>query len=489
MRRSGVLMHITSLDSPGGIGTMGKSAYAFADFLEKAGLTVWQVLPIGPTGYGESPYQSASTFAGNPMLIDLDALVAEGLLDRAPDASPAGAQAVDFDRVREEKRALLRRSFLQSFEKARTEVDAFTREETWLKDYALFMAVKRHFGDRMWSEWPDRSIRMREKDTLQRYARELAPEVDYHRYVQYLFFRQWRRLKAYVNQKGIRLFGDMPIYVAEDSSDTWANPALFQLDEALRPARVAGVPPDYFSADGQRWGNPLYNWKTLRKRKFDWWLQRLAAAGRMFDWLRIDHFIGFANYYSIPAACPTAREGRWEKAPGFALFRRVRRELPGLRIVAEDLGEVGPRVKRLLKKCGYPGMKVLVFGFDSDEGNPHFPGNIVRNSIVYTGTHDNDTALGWWEKADGSVRGLAERHLPGGADIAERLIECAFQSVADTAIVPMQDFLHLGGEARMNYPGTVGGNWLWRMLPGAASDALAREIRLLNRRTHREGTT
>ena len=490
MRRSGVLMHITSLPSPGGVGTLGREARAFVDFMARAGLSVWQVLPIGPTGYGESPYQSGSTHAGNPMLIDLPLLREEGLLDAELPESAASPDRADFAAVRSEKERLLRLSFAQSFSRVEAQVRAFVAEQAWspgggrsvnwLETYALYAAIKDACGGDMWTRWPRQYQDIRRVDPA-----PFRRDADFYAYCQWLFFRQWRALREYANQRGVALFGDMPIYVAEDSADTWAEPRLFQLGKDFRPLRVAGVPPDYFSADGQRWGNPLYNWRRMRLDRFQWWLRRLHSAGELFDWLRIDHFIGFANYYSIPASCPTAREGKWVNAPGRALFRRVERALPDLKIVAEDLGEVGPRVRSLIDCFGYPGMKVIQFGFDSDQKNPHFPGNIVRNCVAYTGTHDNDTVMGWWEKASEPVKALAMRTLPAAADICEAMIECVFASVADTAVVPMQDFLKLGGEARMNYPGTVGGNWLWRMRPGADDEALAARIRALGERTGR----
>ncbi len=491
MRQSGVLMHMTSLPSPGGVGTLGKEAYAFADFMEKAGLRVWQMLPIGPTGYGESPYQSGSTHAGNPMLIDLELLREEGLLDAELPDPASDPDRVDFPNVRARKEALLRLSFQQSFARVKEDVREFSARQAWSPDgkknvnwldtYALYAAIKDACGGAMWTKWPKEYQDVRRVD-----AAPFQESADFYRYCQWLFFRQWQALKDYVHAKGIALFGDMPIYVAEDSADTWAEPELFQLDKKdFTPLRVAGVPPDYFCADGQRWGNPLYDWKKMRRDRFRWWLRRLHSAGAMFDWLRIDHFIGFANYYSIPASCPTAREGKWVKSPGKALFKRVEKALPDLKIVAEDLGEVGPRVRKLIDHFGYPGMKVIEFGFDSDQANPHFPGNIVKNCVAYTGTHDNDTVQGWWDKAAEPVKELARKTLPPAENICEAMIECVFASAAETAIVPMQDFLHLGGEARMNFPGTVGGNWLWRMRPGAASDALAAHIRALNERTGR----
>ena len=383
--------------------------------------------------------------------------------------------------MRQEKTRLLRASFAQSFARVAGEVDAFFASQSdHLRNYAAFAALKERFGGLMWTQWPREA-----RDFSRLNPALLGEEFDFHRYCQWLFFRQWRALRDYARERGVLLFGDMPIYVAQDSADVWEAPELFQLDGDYAPTRVAGVPPDYFCEDGQRWGNPLYNWKKMKRTGFSWWLDRLRAAGAMFDILRIDHFIGFANYYSIPASCPTAREGKWVKAPGRALFRRVARQLPELRIVAEDLGEVGSRVKRLIRRCGFPGMRVLVFGFDSDEKNPHYPANLEQNCVVYTGTHDNDTVMGWWEAASEPVKALAMRTLAQTDDVCDAMIECAFASKAETAIVPMQDVLHLGNEARMNHPGTVGGNWLWRMRPGAADEALSRRLLALARQTNR----
>lgn len=485
MRRSGVLLHITSLPSPGGIGTMGKSAYAFVDFMQKSGLSVWQVLPIGPTGCGESPYQSASTFAGNPLLIDLALLKEEGLLRAELPLYQGDPNRVDFPWVKREKTRLLKQSFDESFEKLKPSVEQFANHHAWAKDYALFMAIRAHFADAAWHDWPDKALVKREPGAILRAADKFAQQVNYHLYTQYLFFRQWTALKTYANNKGILLFGDMPIYVAEDSADCWTNPSLFKLDAHLRPTCVAGVPPDYFSRDGQRWGNPIYDWRAMKREKFSWWISRLSAAMELYDWLRIDHFIGFANYYSIPVDSSTARSGAWRRAPGFSLFRRVKRELGGMHIVAEDLGEVGPRVARLLRFCGYPGMRVLCFGFDSDMHNPHFPSNIPQNCVVYTGTHDNDTVIGWWDKLSLITQSFAESNLPPSDNIADAMIACAFFSDAETAIIPMQDFLHCNSAARMNTPGTVGGNWLFRMPPDAPLGALSETIFALNERSKR----
>lgn len=486
MRRSGVLLHLTSLPSPGGIGTLGKDAYAFVDWLKLAGMSIWQVLPVGPTGYGDSPYQSPGTHAGNPMLIDLELLKRDGLLDADATGFKACSNRHDIKALKERA---LRLSFDQSYHRVEDKVNAFARAHPDIDDFAMFMAVKDYFEGCMWTKWPDVAIRMREESALKHYGRVLRDDINFHRYAQYLFYTQWQALKAYANKRGVSIFGDMPIYVAEDSADTWANPSMFQLDQDRRPIKVAGVPPDYFSEDGQLWGNPLYDWKALKRDGYQWWLNRLRTAGELYDMVRVDHFIGFANYYAIRAGATNARLGKWEKAPGRSFFFTVKRKLPGLNIIAEDLGEVNKRVKRLLRYCGYPGMKVLCFGFDSDETNPHFPANVHKNSVVYTGTHDNDTALGWWEKASDGVKAFARAFLPDRDSICLSMIEAALGSEADTAILPMQDILQLNSDARMNAPGTVGGqNWQWRMAPDALTDELADSLRDLNEFYERKQT-
>lgn len=489
MRQSGILLHISSLPGPGGIGSMGKEAFAFADFLRASGMRLWQVLPMGPTGYGESPYQSSSVFAGNPMLISCARLREEGLLtyEDSEEFSPETLDQVDFPAVRENKEKLLRRCFAQSEKKLAKELTDFIRENPWAEDFALFTAVKKHFSDQMWTRWPDEGIRLRQKDAVARYRRELDVEVRYHLFCQYLFRRQWFALKKYCNGLGIRLFGDMPIYVAEDSADTWTHPEVFQLDKNRVPKRVAGVPPDYFSADGQLWGNPLYRWTSLRLHGYGWWVERMRAMAAMYDLIRIDHFIGFANYYSIPHGAPNARGGKWVVGPGKSLFRTFNRKLPGLPIIAEDLGCLSPRVQRLLDYVGYPGMKVLTFAFGGGDDNVHLPQNYQTNCVAYTGTHDNDTVLGWLAAQDENTVAHARRVLgfDRPEDAPEAFIRGVMESRADTAVIPMQDALHLDGSARMNLPGTIGGNWLWRMLPGSDSAELARHLRELNDATHR----
>ena len=489
MRRSGILMHISSLPGPGGIGSLGKEAYAFADFLKASGMAVWQVLPLGPTGYGESPYQSSSVFAGNPMLISCAALREAGLVayDDGEEFTPDDPERVDYPAVRESKEKLLRRCFAQSEGKLQKELAAFRRENPWVEDFALFTALKARYGGAMWTKWPDREVRRRQPAALERCRRELDGEIRYHLFCQYLFFRQWFALKRYCNGLGIRLFGDMPIYVAEDSADTWTHPEAFQLDGEGVPKRVAGVPPDFFSADGQLWGNPLYRWFSLRLHGYGWWVERMAAMAKMYDIVRIDHFIGFANYYSVPQGAPNARTGKWIIGPGKSLFRTLEKKIPGLNIVAEDLGCVNDRVRRLLTAVGYPGMRVLSFGFGGGEDNPHLPANYVTNSVVYTGTHDNDTVRGWIGTADDAALAQARQLL--GFDKPEdgpaAFVRAVLASRADTAMIPMQDVLGLGGWARMNRPGTIGNNWLWRMAPGAATPELAQRLRRENEATNR----
>ena len=489
MRQSGILMHITSLPSPGGLGDLGREAFEFADFLHRAGMRIWQVLPVGPTGYGESPYQSSSAFAGNPLLISPGLLREEGLLsfDDAELYTPASPEKAEYDAVRASRLSLLRRAFQQSGEKMRPEVDAFRRENPWADDYALFSAVKEHFGGAKWTEWPDRGIRNRRLFSRWRYRRSLREEIDFHLFCQTVFRKQWMALKKYCNEREISIFGDMPIYVAEDSADTWTRPEVFQLDRNRIPIRVAGVPPDYFSADGQLWGNPLYRWDRLKKTGYAWWVDRMRAMNTLYDIVRVDHFIGFGNYYSIPYGAPNARNGEWIIGPGKDLFRRLKEAVPDLRIVAEDLGEVSDRVRELMDWTGYPGMRVMCFGFDGDESNPHFPANYQEHMVLYTGTHDNDTVLGWAEKASPKALGFARKTL-GFRDLEEApqaFLEAALRSPAETVVLPMQDVLGLGSEARMNTPGTIGGNWLWRMKPGADTPELAEKLRRLNTETQR----
>ena len=489
MRTSGILMHISSLPSPGGIGDLGHEAYAFADFLQASGMKIWQVLPIGPTGYGESPYQSSSVFAGNPLLISCELLREEGLLSYKDEEAAVAApeDTVDYDAVRKIKTMLLRRCFQKSWKSCASRVELFRKENPWVDDFALFTAVKEHFKSVMWTQWPDEEIRFRKPAAVARYTQQLQEDIRFHIFCQYLFRKQWFDLKKYCNDRNLLIFGDMPIYVAEDSADTWTHPEVFQLDKNRVPKRVAGVPPDYFSEDGQLWGNPLYRWTRLRLHKFDWWVDRMKGMASLYDLIRIDHFIGFANYYSIPHGAPNARNGKWVIGPGKALFKRLQAEIPGIRIIAEDLGEVNQRVRRLLDWCGYPGMKVLTFGFDGDESNPHFISHYTSNCVAYTGTHDNDTTLGWAQKANPKALRFAmdTLHFSSVEEAPEAFIRALFKTDCDTVIVPMQDVLGLGGEARMNLPGTIGGNWLWRMKDGALTAGLSMKLYKLNKETNR----
>lgn len=488
MRQAGVLMHISSLPGPEGIGTLGKDARRFLRFLKDAGMALWQVLPISPTGYGESPYQCFSSFAGNPLFIDLEILEEEGLYQPAEKSEVPPAEKVDYAATMKAKEEALRLCFQQSQEKLKDEVEAFLAEQGhWLKDYALFYALKKHFGGGSWMDWPDEQIRMRQPEAMAKYRELLKEDIAYQAFVQYLFFKQWRALKKDANALGIRLFGDMPIYVAMDSADCWANPEIFLLDHERRPLWVAGVPPDYFTMDGQLWGNPLYDWKRLRKDRYRWWIQRLRAMGEIYDLIRVDHFIGFANYYAVRYGASTARYGGWRVGPGRHFFKRVRKELPDLHIIAEDLGAINDRVRKLLNFCGYPGMKVLSFAFSGGDDNIHLPEHCLKHSVYYTGTHDNDTVLGWWEKAGEAERARAREvlQLKDDSKICQAMVEEVLKSRADTAILPMQDLLCLPGSARMNLPGTLGGNWLWRMLPDALNDQLSQRLKAFIDQTER----
>ncbi len=488
MRESGILLHLTSLHGPEGCGTLGQEARDFVDFLAEAGMSIWQVLPISPTGYGESPYQSFSTFAGNPNMIDLRTLVHEGLLPEVPPFQTQDPARVDFPAVIAYKEEALRVAYRHAKAKVKAEQAAFLEEQAhWLNDYALFRAIKRHYNNASWMDWPDENIRKRHPDALAFYQSQFQDEMDFHVFTQYLFFKQWGALKDYANGKGIQLFGDMPIYVAMDSADTWANPECFELNAERRPTKVAGVPPDYFAADGQLWGNPLYNWKAHRKNGYAWWLRRLSAMGSYFDLIRVDHFIGFANFYAVRSGAANARWGAWRIGPGRHFFERVQKALPDLGIIAEDLGAVNDRVHKLLQFVGYPGMKVLGFAFSGGDDNVHLPWHVRSNSVYYTGTHDNNTALGWWDAAPGHEKGRAW-HVLGmrdGDHICDKMMEVVFNSRAQRAIVPMQDVLRLPADARMNIPGTLGGNWLWRMQDGAINPDTARRLRELNTRTGR----
>ncbi|HEV2720655.1 MAG TPA: 4-alpha-glucanotransferase [Thermoanaerobaculia bacterium] len=465
-RAAGVLLHPTSLPGPGGIGSLGEPAFAFLDWVQSAGLRMWQVLPLNPPGYGNSPYGCLSSYAGNPLLISL------------PSDDVPSEDHVDFNRVREVKHAALRQSFAQfRAGEDRAALTAFERDNAWLPDWALFAALKEQHGDRAWTEWPP-ELAFRDKEAIARARRELADEIRFHKYVQWLFFTQWAAVRRAAAARGITIMGDVPIYVAWDSADVWANRHLFQLDDEGRPTVVAGVPPDYFSETGQRWGNPLYRWDTLRETRFRWWVSRIRAALRFADVVRMDHFRGFAAYWEIPAQEPTAIHGRWVPAPGKALFDAIRNALGGLPLVAEDLGHITEEVHALRRVIGIPGMRVLQFAFQQPD-SPHLPHCYAPETVVYTGTHDNDTARGWFENASEEERAAVATYLglDDVDDAAWTLIRAAFTSVAQTAIVPVQDILDLGSEGRMNMPGDEKGNWTWRLREGALTAHHAGRVR------------
>ena len=498
-RRSGILLPVTSLPSPNGIGCFSREAYEWVDFLKAAGQTYWQVLPLGPTGYGDSPYQSFSTFAGNPYFIDLQEFVDRGWLKkREVSATNFGADpaSVDYGQIYHVRFRILRKAYDRSplalraaagEEQADRELrEAFERfvEENreWLPDYALYSAIKQKQGGRSYIEWPEK-LRRRDEKELAKQREKLADEIRFYEFQQFFFARQWLALKAYANENGIDIIGDVPIYVAFDSADTWAGPELFQLDEEGIPTAVAGCPPDAFAATGQLWGNPLYRWDYHKETGYAWWLRRLRNCFAWYDVLRIDHFRGFDEYYSIPWGDSTAEFGHWEKGPGYDFIGTVKKELKGCRIIAEDLGYLTPSVIRLLKRSGFPGMKVLQFAFDSREESDYLPHNYPANCVVYTGTHDNETMRAWCRVVSRGDYGFAKRYLgyvPAKTP-ETAFIRSAMASVADTCVIPVQDYLGLGHEARINTPSTLGGNWLWRLVPGQLTPELAEEIRRMTK--------
>lgn len=483
MRKSGVLLPVSSLPSPYGIGAFSKEAYAFVDFLESAGQKLWQILPLGPTGYGDSPYQSFSTFAGNPYYIDLEELIEKGWLTEEECGKTdwgADSACVDYEKMYFGRFPLLYKAFENSgIDKDGNFADFCRENDWWLTDYALFMAIKDNQGGVSFMDWED-GLKKREPSAMERCKEELADQIRFWQFLQYLFVRQWTALKQYANDRGISIIGDIPIYVALDSADTWASPELFQLDEDCVPRAVAGVPPDAFSATGQLWGNPLYDWDYHRKTGFDWWVRRLDYCCRLYDVVRIDHFRGFEAYFSIPYGDSTAVNGHWEKGPDYALFAALKDKLGKKRVIAEDLGVITPPVRKMIRKCGYPGMKVLQFAFDSPDSE-YLPHNYEKNCIVYTGTHDNQTTKAWYEENRRGVQQYIRKYLRvrTGSGVTEAMIAAALSSVADTAVIPVQDWLSLGGEARINLPSTLGNNWKWRLKAGQLTPALAAHMKEL----------
>ena len=485
MRESGILMHITSLPGPYGIGTMGKYAYEFVDFLEAAGQSYWQILPLTPTGYGDSPYQSFSACAGNHYLIDLDFLVEEGLLRQEEiDAVSWGSdpERVDFGILYAQRSRILGLACQRFVPDAGYE--AFVAEnESWLREYALFMALKARFGGVSWLNWEE-DLKLHREPALEQMRRELAGEIRLQYFLQYQFDRQWKALRSYANGKGIRIIGDVPIYVPLDSADVWAEPELFQLDEGRHPEVVAGCPPDAFTADGQLWGNPIYNWEKMHETEYAWWVKRLKAAEKMYDVVRIDHFRGFESYWSIPAGDDTARNGHWVKGPGMDFIHAIQHSLPELDFIAEDLGYVTREVRQLQLASGYPGMKVIEFAFDSREESDYLPHLYPVESVCYTGTHDNVTLMQWFDEASPEDVAYARAYL--GLNEEEGyvwgMIRGGMGSVSRVCIVQMQDYLELGKPARMNFPGTLStANWTWRAKEGFDSESLCRRIHHLTK--------
>jgi 4-alpha-glucanotransferase len=495
-RCSGILLHITSLPGPHGIGDLGVSAHRFVDFLAESGQTIWQVLPVSPTGYGDSPYQCFSAFAGNPLLIDLTRLRDRGWLesDDLRDASQLPEDYVDYAKVIDLKRSLLCKAAqhfsANAIDSDANAFDAFCKDKSWwLDDYALFMAGKDFHQGVVWTEW-DAGLAQRDSTALMHWRERLSEEVEFHKFAQFEFFRQWENLKDRCQRKGIRIMGDIPIYVAHDSADVWAHREMFQLDENGRPTVVAGVPPDYFSATGQLWGNPIYRWDVLARSGYRWWIDRFHASLKLFDMVRLDHFRGFEAYWEVPAEASTAIGGKWVKGPGRELFEVLHRELKELPVVAENLGVITPEVERLRQEFGFPGMSLLQFAFGNDPQGPSFrPHNYTRELVAYTGGHDNDTTVGWWKSA-----GIGESTRTAEDICKEReftksylglenepihwaFIRAVMASIAEIAIVPLQDVLGLGSEARMNLPGTLSGNWKWRYRAGVLTQEIKAKLK------------
>ncbi len=483
MRASGILLHISSLPSDYGIGTLGEEAYKFVDFLSDCGQHYWQILPVCPTSFGDSPYQSFSTFAGNTYFIDLDILKKDGLLEEEEYKSIVWSKtkdAVDYGILYEKRFAVLRKAFSRFKSDIPSDFEMFlSKNDKWISNYGLFMSIKECFDGKPWHEWED-GLKKRDPHTLWQFKTEHGDDVVFWEFLQYEFSKQFSALKEYANSKGISIIGDIPIYVAYDSADVWVYTDLFDLDSELCPNAVAGCPPDAFSATGQLWGNPVYNWQRHRETGWDWWAQRLRASFNWFDFVRIDHFRGFDEYYAIPYGDETAEYGRWEKGPGAEFFDAMKCLLGELPIIAEDLGTLTPSVKELLSYTKFPGMKVLEFAFDSDEPSDYLPHNHIRNSVVYAGTHDNDTIIGWKRGLDRKTLSRCRKYLrlysKNDADFAWEFIMAAFASVSDTVIIQMQDYLALGSEARMNIPSTSENNWQWRMKKGCLTKGLSQRI-------------
>ncbi len=488
-RNSGIIMHIASLPGKYGIGTLGEEAYKFADFLEKSGQKYWQILPLGPTSFGDSPYQSFSAFAGNPYFIDFDVLNKKGLLKLEEYENVnfgENNEEIDYALIFTEKMKVLRVAFnkfatnISEESEIKNKFNEFKNKNSfWLEDYALYMSVKEEFDLKSWQQW-DEDIKLRKPEAVALYKEKLKDEIEFWNFIQYEFFEEWSKLKEYVNELGIEIIGDIPIYVSEDSADVWSNPDAFLIDkETLKPKKVAGCPPDIFSATGQLWGNPIYDWQYMHETEYKWWIDRVRESLKIYDWLRIDHFKGFESYYSIPYGEPTAKNGKWVKGPGMEIFDAIRKSLGEVNIIAEDLGTLTEETIKLRDDNKFPGMKILTFAFDSGSDNPFLPHNYEKNFIAYTGTHDNDTVRGWIEKTapkEQVEKAIQYLNLNEEEGYNWGFIRGIWSSVANVSIAQMQDFLNLGNEARINMPSTLGCNWKWRAKGEAFTDTLAKRI-------------
>ncbi|MBQ6372182.1 MAG: 4-alpha-glucanotransferase [Oscillospiraceae bacterium] len=484
-RASGILMPMSSLPSKYGIGDLGLEARKFIDFLEEAGQTYWQLLPLGPTSYGDSPYASPSSFAGNPYFIDLDELVSEGMLSEE-DISGINwgdePDRADYGRIYQNRFSVLRKAYDNAKSRLSSQIQAFREKNaSWVENYALFMSLKAHFGMVSWIEWPE-NVRLRKPDVLDYYRWELADDIGFWIFTQYLFFEQWEKLRDYANKHGVKFIGDVPIYVALDSADVWSEPWYFQLDDKYVPTEVAGVPPDDFTADGQLWGNPLYDWKRMKEDGYGWWIRRIEGIAKLYDVIRIDHFRGIESYWAVPYGDKTAVNGKWKKGPGMELVGMLTSWFAELEFIAEDLGYPTPEVKKLLSDSKLPGMKILQFAFYADGDSDYLPHNIERNSVCYIGTHDNETTMGWLKTAPVKDLVFAEKYMHKSDDESwcRAFIRTGMASASDLFVCTMQDLLELPGNCRMNTPGNPQGNWCWRMLPGALNSKLAAELRELS---------
>ena len=480
MRESGILMHITSLPGAYGVGTMGKQALAFVDFLKKAGQRCWQILPLTPTGYGDSPYQSCSTFAGNHYLIDLESLINEGLLQENEVTSIQWCQRenkVDFGILYQNRLNVLRLAYNRFIDTAALE-EFCAANSSWLPDFALFMALKDKYGGLPWYQWVD-ELKLRDPGAIWNARQELKEQIRFYSFVQYLFYKQWNALRSYAHENGVKIIGDVPIYVPYDSCDVWSSPELFQMDEKMNPIDVAGCPPDAFTEDGQLWGNPLYRWDKMALDDYSWWMRRLEAAGKLYDVVRIDHFRAFESYWAVPFGDATAKNGRWIKGPDMHFIDAIKRQLPHIRMIAEDLGFLNQAVLDMRDASGFPGMKVLGFAFDSREPSDYLPHTYTHNSVCYTGTHDNMTMRQWFETADAAAVEYAKEYmsLSESEGLVWGVVRTAMSSVSDLCVIQMQDLMNLGGEARMNFPGTLtDANWTWRADNTVMDPALAEKI-------------